>query len=257
MLNTDQLLKQDIVYDTLGKAPKLKLIDLGTKKDFIVANLKKATQFLKKHISVGQYYLCNIALDTNGEFDIYLSDDTRGYITMGNKSPICCIEYLPFSYAENKDSACVVAIKILDYFYKKYQGEYKIFIKMNSSQINYRLKINYNRIIFTPKAYIDWVLGQYGLLKNQIAPDNYIDIKTVSSNYLKYETDYFIKNILANPYLTKIINDKQMIQLILTVLQDKATLNKDTRLLLNMIKPNIKQCSHQTISEYKKCIAKY
>lgn len=175
---------------------------------------------------------------------------------MGNKSPICCIEYLPFSYAENKDCARIAAIKILDYFYKKYQGECKIFIKMNSSQINYRLKINYNRIMFTPKAYIDWVLGQYGLPQNQISPNNYIDIKTVSSNYLKYETDYFIKNILANPYLTKIINDKQMIKLILTVLQNKTIINKDTRLLLNMIKPNIKQCSQQTISEYRKCIAK-
>ena len=41
-----------------------------------------------------------------------------------------------------------------------------------------------------------------------------------------------------------------MIKLILTVLQDKAVLNKDIRLVLNMIKLNVKQCSHQTISEY-------
>lgn len=83
---------------------------------------------------------------------------------------------------------------------------------------------------------------------------------TEQKEHLIYDKFSYIigfNNILANPYLTKIINNKQMIKLILTVLQDKAVLNKDSMLLLNMIKPNIKQCSHQTISEYKKCIAKY
>lgn len=247
MLNTDQLLKQDIVYDALGKAPKLKLIDLGTKKDFIVANLKKATQFLKKSILLDQYYGCNMGLNKNGELDLVT---LAGTIEIGTPD-IFLIEDPIVDYATSKDGYRGTARKILGYYYKRWQSEYEDFIKLNSLKINQKLEFDHNLVMFTPKAYIDWILGQYGLPQNQIAPNNYIDIKMVSVDYLKYETDYFIKNILANPYLTKIINDKQMIKLILTVLQDKAVLNKDTRLLLNMIKPNIKQCNQQTISKYK------
>lgn len=247
MLNTNQPLKQDIIYDTLGKAPKLKLIDLGAKKDFIGANLKKVTQFLKKITLLDQYYGCDMGLNKNGELDLVT---LAGTMEIGTPD-IFLIEDPIFDYATSKDGYRGTARKILGYYYKRWQSEYEDFIKLNSLKINQKLEFDHNLVMFTPKAYIDWVLGQYGLLKNQIAPDNYIDIKTVSVDYLKYETDYFIKNILASPYLTKIINDKQMIKLILTVLQNKATLNKDIRLLLNMLKPNIKQCSQQTISEYK------
>lgn len=253
MLNTDQLRKQNIIYDTLGKAPKLKLIDLGMKKDFIAANLNKATQFLKKSILLDQYYGCDMGLNKNGELDLVT---LAGTMEIGTPD-IFLIEDPIFDYATNKDGYRGTARKILGYYYKRWQSEYEDFIKLNSLKINHKLELDHNLVMFTSKAYIDWVLGQYGLPKKQIAPDNYIDIKTVSSNYLKYEIDYFIKNILANPYLTKIINDEQMIKLILTALQDKATLNKDTRLLLNIIKPNIKQCSQQTISEYEKCIKRF
>ena len=221
---------------------KLKLIELGSIDNFIGTYLKQTITFVAKCVKEQKEYLIYdklryvIGINLNEElaliFDETDSTDNANFILAGNNQLI-----------KITDNYGQMAQDILTNYYQYYSQlkskqqswtgqEIKCHLNENKLRLNFDFAAT--DLLFTPKAYIDYLLGQCKLPLSQTATGIF---DTACYKYIAVEGQYFYTQVLADANLKAIIANYHFARLILQVIKqdNNGKLNYKSLSLLKLL----------------------
>lgn len=219
---------------------KLKLIELGSLANFIDTYLKQTIAFVAKCVKEQKEYLIHdklryvIGINLNEELALIFDEtDNANFILAGDNQLI-----------KITDNYSQMAQDILTNYYQYYS---QIKLKQQSwtgQEINChlnenKLRLNFDFVatdlLFTPKAYIDYLLRQCKLPISQTATSIF---DTACYEYIAVESQYFYTQVLANANLKAMITNHHFARLILQVIKqdNNGKLNYKSLALLNLLK---------------------
>lgn len=226
---------------------KLKLIELGSLANFIDTYLKQTIAFVARCIKEQKEYLIYdefsyiIGINLNEELALIFDEtdyannttDNANFILAGNSQLI-----------KITDNYGQIAQDILTNYYQHYSQLKSKQKSWTGQQLNCHLNENKLRrnfdfvatdLLFTPKAYIDYLLGQCKLPLSQTATGIF---DTACYEYIAVESQYFYTQVLANANLKAMIANHHFARLILQVIKqdNNGKLNYKSLALLNLLK---------------------
>lgn len=235
MINTEKT--------TNNASNKLKLIELGSLANFIDTYLKQTIAFVARCIKEQKEYLIYdklryvIGINLNEElaliFDETDSTDNANFILAGNNQLI-----------KITDNYGQMAQDILTNYYQYYSQLKSKQQSWTGQEINChlnenKLRLNFDFVatdlLFTPKAYIDYLLSQCKFPISQTATSIF---DTACYEYIAVESQYFYTQVLANANLKAMITNHHFARLILQVIKqdNNGKLNYKSLALLNLLK---------------------
>lgn len=212
---------------------KLELIKLVAKDEFISNNLNSTIAFVKQTIKDRQFnpfnpddtIICQTGLNSEGELLLFNGMTTKDCLSAGGRLFAGTLMF----FKNNTNNYYKVAQQLLtDY----YQHCFKLRNKQQSftgKQINDFLNQTIGDIftdktmidcLFTPRAYIDYLLGQCQVPLTTEAKEI---LKTACEEYISYEVTYFYLQILNNPNIGILIKDVDFANLVSRVLYYNTT----------------------------------
>lgn len=226
---------------------KLKLIELGSLDNFIDTYLKQTIAFVAKCIKEQKEYLIAdkfsyiIGFNINEELALIFNEtdydnnttDNANFILAGN-DPLIKIT----------NNYCQMAQDILTNYYQ-YHSQLKLRQQIWTGQeINWHLSKNMIKLnldfaitdfLFTPKAYINYLLGQCTLSLNQTETDIF---DFACYKYIAVESQYFYGQVLASTNLKTMINNYHFARLILQIIKrdNSGKSNYKSLALLKLLK---------------------
>lgn len=226
---------------------KLKLIELDSLDNFIDTYLKQTITFVARCIKEQKEYLIYdelsyvIGFNLNEKLALIFDEtdyannttDNANFILAGNSQLI-----------KITDNYGQMAQDILTNYYQHYSQLKSKQQSWTGQQLNCHLNENKLRrnfdfvatdLLFTPKAYIDYLLRQCKLPLNQTATAIF---DTACYEYIAVESQYFYTQVLANANLKAMIANHHFAKLILQVIKQDTNgkLNYKSLALLNLLK---------------------
>lgn len=226
---------------------KLKLIELGSLANFIDTYLKQTIAFVAKCVKEQKEYLIYdelsyvVGFNLNEKLALIFDEtdyannttDNANFILAGNSQLI-----------KITDNYGQMAQDILTNYYQYYSLLKSKRQSWTGQQINWYLNENKLRLnldfvaadlLFTPKAYIDYLLGQCKLPLSHTATAIF---DTACYEYIAAESQYFYTQVLANANLKAMIANHHFARLILQVIKQDTNgkLNYKPLALLNLLK---------------------
>ena len=240
MINTQISVNNKVTKNNLNK---LKLIKLVAKDKFISDNLNSTIAFVKQTIKDHQIdpehtVACQIGLNSKGKLLLFNGMTTKDRLSAGGRLFAGTLMF----FKNNTNDYYKVAQQLLtDY----YQHCFKLRNKQQSftgKQINDFLNQTIGDIftdktmidcLFTPRAYIDYLLGQCQL---PLTTDAKKILRTACEEYISYEVTYFYLQVLNNPYISILIKDVDFANLVSQVLYSNTTVtDRQTNKSLHLI----------------------
>lgn len=225
---------------------KLKLIELGSLDNFIDTYLKQTIAFVAKCVKEEKEYLCDtfdyiMGFSINEELALISNETDYANNTTNNANFILAGDGQLIKITNNY---CQIAQDILTNYYQYYS---QLKLKQQAwtgQQINCHLSENMIRLnldfatiefLFTPKAYIDYLLGQCKLPLSQTATTIF---DTACYKYMAVESQYFYEQVLVNTNLKTLINNNHFARLIVQVIKqdDNGKTNYKSLALLKLLK---------------------
>ena len=219
---------------------KLKLIELGSLDNFIDTYLKQTIAFVARCIKEQKEYLIYdefsyvIGFNFNKELALIFDEtDNANFILAGNSQLI-----------KITDNYGQMAQDILTNYYQHYSQLKSKQQSWTGQEINChlnenKLRLNFDFVatdlLFTPQAYIDYLLRQCKLPLSQTATAIF---DTACYEYIAVESQYFYTQVLANANLKAMIANHHFAKLILQVIKqdNNGKLNYKSLALLNLLK---------------------
>ena len=228
---------------TKNNSNKLELIKLVAKDKFISDNLNSTIAFVKQTIKDHQIdpehtVACQIGLNSKGKLLLFNGMTTKDRLSAGGRLFAGTLMF----FKNNTNDYYKVAQQLLtDY----YQHCFKLRNKQQSftgKQINDFLNQTIGDIftdktmidcLFTPRAYIDYLLGQCQL---PLTTDAKKILRTACEEYISYEVTYFYLQVLNNPNISILIKDVDFANLVSQVLYSNTTVtDRQTNKSLHLI----------------------
>lgn len=228
---------------TKNNSNKLELIKLVAKDKFISNNLNSTIAFVKQTIKDHQIdpehtVACQIGLNSKGKLLLFNGMTTKDRLSAGGRLFAGTLMF----FKNNTNDYYKVAQQLLtDY----YQHCFKLRNKQQSftgKQINDFLNQTIGDIftdktmidcLFTPRAYIDYLLGQCQL---PLTTDAKKILRTACEEYISYEVTYFYLQVLNNPNISILIKDVDFANLVSQVLYSNTTVtDRQTNKSLHLI----------------------
>lgn len=226
---------------------KLKLIELGSLDNFIDTYLKQTIAFVAKCVKEQKEYLIYdelsyvIGFNLNEELALIFNEtdyannttDNANFILAGNSQLI-----------KITDNYGQMAQDILTNYYQHYSllkskqqswtGQ-EINCYLNENKLRRNFDFLATNLLFTPQAYIDYLLGQCKLPLNQTATGIF---DTACYEYIAVESQYFYTQVLANANLKATIANYHFARLVFQVIKqdNNGMLNYKPLALLNLLK---------------------
>ena len=215
---------------TKNNLNKLKLIKLVAKDKFISNNLNSAITFVKQTIKDHQFdpdctIACQIGLNSEGKLLLFNGMTAKDRLSAGDR----LFGGTTLFFKNNTNNYYKVAQQLLtDY----YHHCFKLRNKQQSctgKQINDFLNLTIGDIFtdktlidcfFTPRAYIDYLLGQCQLPLSANAKEI---LRTACEEYISYEVTYFYLQVLNNPNISILIKNVDFANLVSRVLYSNTT----------------------------------
>lgn len=219
---------------------KLKLIELDSLDNFIDTYLKQTITFVARCIKEQKEYLIYdkfsyiIGFNINEELALIFDEtDNANFILAGNSQLI-----------KITDNYGQMAQDILTNYYQHYSQLKSKQQSWTGQEINChlnenKLRLNFDFVatdlLFTPQAYIDYLLRQCKLPLSQTATAIF---DTACYEYIVVESQYFYTQVLANANLKAMIANHHFAKLILQVIKqdNNGKLNYKSLALLNLLK---------------------
>lgn len=219
---------------------KLKLIELDSLDNFIDTYLKQTITFVARCIKEQKEYLIYdkfsyiIGFNINEELALIFDEtDNANFILAGNSQLI-----------KITDNYGQMAQDILTNYYQHYSQLKSKQQSWTGQEINChlnenKLRLNFDFVatdlLFTPQAYIDYLLRQCKLPLSQTATAIF---DTACYEYIAVESQYFYTQVLANANLKAMIANHHFAKLILQVIKqdNNGKLNYKSLALLNLLK---------------------
>lgn len=222
---------------------KLKLIKLVAKDKFISDNLNSTIAFVKQTIKDHQIdpehtVACQTGLNSKGKLLLFNGMTTKDCLSAGGRLFAGTLMF----FKNNTNNYYKVAQQLLtDY----YQHCFKLRNKQQSftgKQINDFLNQTIGDIftdktmidcLFTPRAYIDYLLGQCQV---PLTTDVKKILRTACEEYISYDVTYFYLQVLNNPNISILIRDGDFANLVSQVLYSNTTVtDRQTNKSLQLI----------------------
>lgn len=219
---------------------KLKLIELDSLDNFIDTYLKQTITFVARCIKEQKEYLIYdkfsyiIGFNINEELALIFDEtDNANFILAGNSQLI-----------KITDNYGQMAQDILTNYYQHYSQLKSKQQSWTGQETNChlnenKLRLNFDFVatdlLFTPQAYIDYLLRQCKLPLSQTATAIF---DTACYEYIAVESQYFYTQVLANANLKAMIANHHFAKLILQVIKqdNNGKLNYKSLALLNLLK---------------------
>lgn len=239
MINTEKT--------TNNASNKLKLIELGSLANFIDTYLKQTIAFVAKYVKEQKEYLIYdelsyvIGFNLNEKLALIFDEtdyannttDNANFILAGNSQLI-----------KITDNYGQMAQDMLTNYYQHYSLLKSKQPAWTGQQLNRylnenKLRLNFDfaatNLLFTPQAYIDYLLGQCKLPLSQKATAIF---DTACYEYIAVESQYFYTQVLVNTNLKAIMANYHFARLILQVIKqdNNGKLNYKPLALLNLLK---------------------
>lgn len=227
---------------TKNNSNKLQLIKLVAKDKFISDNLNSTIAFVKRAIKDRQFnpdcvIAYQIGLNSKGNLLLFNGMSRKDRLSAGGRlfggTTLC------FNATNNYYK---VAYQLLTVYY---QHCFKLRNKQQSftgKQINDFLNQTIGDIftdktmidcLFTPKSYIDYLLGQCQL---PLSANTKKLLRSSCEEYISYEVTYFYLQVLNNPNISKLIKYTDFANLVSQVLYSNTTAtDMQTNKLLHLI----------------------
>lgn len=228
---------------TKNNSNKLELIKLVAKDKFISNNLNSTIAFVKRVIKDHQSnpdctIACQTGLNSEGKLLLFNGMTAKDRLSAGGRLFAGTLLFLK----NNTNNYYKVAQQLLtDY----YQHCFKLRNKQQSftgKQINDFLNQTIGDIftdktmidcLFTPRAYIDYLLGQCQV---PLTTDAKKILRTACEEYISYEVTYFYLQVLNNPNISILIKDVDFANLVSQVLySNTTTTDRQTNKSLHLI----------------------
>lgn len=228
---------------TKNNSNKLELIKLVAKDKFISNNLNSTIAFVKRVIKDHQSnpdctIACQTGLNSEGKLLLFNGMTAKDRLSAGGR----LFAGTTLFFKNNTNNYYKVAQQLLtDY----YQHCFKLRNKQQSftgKQINDFLNQTIGDIFtdktmidcfFTPRAYIDYLLGQCQL---PLTTDTKEILRTACEEYISYEVTYFYLQVLNNPNISILIKDVDFANLVSQVLySNTTTTDRQTNKSLHLI----------------------
>lgn len=240
MINTQMSVNDMATKNNLNK---LKLIKLVARDKFISNNLNSTITFIKQTIKDHQInpdytVACQTGLNSEGKLLLFNGMTTKDCLSAGGR----LFGGTTLFFKNNTNNYYKVAQQLLtDY----YQHCFKLRNKQQSftgKQINDFLNQTIGDIftdktlidcLFTPRAYIDYLLGQ---CQAPLTTDAKEILKTACEGYISYEVTYFYLQVLNNPNISILIKDVDFANLVSRVFYyNTTTTDRQTNKSLHLI----------------------
>ena len=227
---------------TKNNSNKLELIKLVAKDKFISNNLNSTIAFVKRVIKDHQSnpdctIACQTGLNSEGKLLLFNGMTAKDRLSAGGRLFAGTLMF----FKNNTNDYYKVAQQLLtDY----YQHCFKLRNKQQSftgKQINDFLNQTIGDIftdktmidcLFTPRAYIDYLLGQCQL---PLTTDAKKILRTACEEYISYEVTYFYLQVLNNPNISILIKDVDFANLVSQVLSNTTVTDRQTNKSLHLI----------------------
>ena len=239
MINTQKI--------TNHVSDKLKLIELGSLDNFISTYLEQTIAFVAKCVNEQKEYLIYdkliyiIGFNINEELALIFNETDYANNTTDNTNFILASDTQLINITDNYGQ---MAQDILTNYYQYYLQLKSKQPAWTGQQLNRYLNENKLRLnldfaatdfLFTPQAYIDYLLRQCKLPLSQKATGIF---DTACYEYIAVESQYFYTQVLVNTNLKAIIANYHFARLILQVIKqdNNGKLNYKPLALLNLLK---------------------